>query len=382
MAEKPFKFGRLSSPDYFTNRTTEIKSLSNNFISGTNTILISPRRWGKSSLVWNTSLRLKRTHKNIRFCFVDLFNIRTEEEFYEVYASELIKSLSSKFEEQVSGARQFFKNIIPQLSVPVDPQHSLSLNFEWMQLKRRPDEIIDLAENMCREKKIELIVCIDEFQNVGFFANPLAFQKKLRSHWQKHQLATYCIYGSKRNMMAHIFENPSMPFYKFGDVHFLKKIDRSHWEIFIVTRFEKTGKSITKELAGRIALLMEDHPYFVQQFALMVWQNSGKKCLTTDIDEALENLLIQMSILYQRETDLLSNGQINFLKALCNDETRFTSHEVLQRYRLSSSANVVKVKRALEQKEIIDTMEPVIEFTDPLYKTWFKRYMMQGLQPS
>lgn len=373
---KPFIYGRLAETDYFTNRTAEIKSLAGNLLTGINTVLISPRRWGKSSLVANTALAVQKKHKDVKFCFIDLFTIRTEEEFYELYATELIKASATKWDERIAGVKQFFKTIIPQLTLPVDPQHDLTLGFEWKQLRKKPDDVIDLAENICRVKKIKLVVCIDEFQNISNFDSPLAFQKKLRAHWQKHSIATYCIYGSKRQMMATIFENPSMPFYKFGDVTFLKKIDTRHWILFIVKRFVKTGKFITEELAERIAVLMENHSYFVQQLAHEVWLAAGKKCRPSDIDEALENLSNKLSLLYQRETDQLSNAQVNFLKALCSNETRFTTADVISRYHLRSSANVIRVKNALEQKEVIDTMEPSIQFADPMYKIWFKTHML------
>lgn len=380
--DKPFVYGKLAEFNYFTDRAKESKSLAGNFEAGVNTILISPRRWGKSSLVWNTALTLQRKHKDMRFCFIDLFNVRTEEEFYELYAKELIKASATKWDERLAGVSKFFKTIVPRLSVPVDVQHDLSVSFEWKQLKKNPDEVIDLAENICRIKKIKLIVCIDEFQNISNFSSPVSFQKKLRAHWQKHQLATYCIYGSKRQMMATIFENPSMPFYKFGDVTFLQKIKAEYWTPYIVKRFHLTGKSISEELASRIAALMDNHPYFVQQLAHEVWLAAAKKCKPADVDEAVENLLNKLSLLYQRETDQLSNAQINFLKALCNEEVRLTAANVLQHYHLGSSANVSKIKSALEQKEIIDTMEPTIQFSDPMYKIWFKQFMMGNYLPA
>lgn len=373
--DKPFVYGKLAGMDYFTNRSAEIKSLAGNFLSGVNTILISPRRWGKSSLVSHTALSVQRKHKDIRFCFIDMFNVRTEEEFYEAYAGELIKASATKWDERIAGVKQFFKTLIPQLTVPIDPQHDLSLGFEWKQLKKHPDEVIDLAENICRIKKIKLVVCIDEFQNISNFDAPLDFQKKLRAHWQKHSRATYCIYGSKRRMMATIFENPAMPFYKFGDVIFLEKINTVQWVSYIVKRFKATGKSISQELAEKIASLMDNHSYFVQQLAHETWLAAGNKCKPADVDEAVDNLLNKLSMLYQRETDQLSNTQLNFLKALSNEETRFSTADVLQRYRLGSSANVAKIKATLEQKEIIDMMESTIQFSDPMYKTWFKKFV-------
>jgi hypothetical protein len=377
--DKPFVYGKLADADYFTNRVQEIKSLAGNFVSGINTVLISPRRWGKSSLVWHTSNAVRKKNKDIRFCFIDLFNVRNEEEFYELYARELIKASATKWEERIAGIRQFFKTLIPHVTVPVDPNHDISLGFEWKQLKKNPDEVIDLAENICRVKKIKLIVCIDEFQGISNFENPLAFQKKLRAHWQKHSRTTYCIYGSKRLMMSTIFENPDMPFYKFGDVIFLKKIKEEHWVNFIVKRFKVTGKSISEGLAQKIASLMDNHSYFVQQLAHETWIVSRKKCKEENITEATENLMNKLSLLYQRETDQLSNAQVNFMKALCNGETKFTTANVINRYRLGSSANVIRVKNALEQKEVIDTMESTVQFSDPMYKLWFTQQFSSSI---
>lgn len=46
-----FVYGRAVSEDNFIGREKETKLLEDNFNGGINTILISPRRWGKTSLV-------------------------------------------------------------------------------------------------------------------------------------------------------------------------------------------------------------------------------------------------------------------------------------------------------------------------------------------
>ena len=82
--ETPFTFGKIAAGMEFTNRKADILRLVNNFHSGNNTILISPRRWGKSSLVKKSAEIAVKEDKKLRFCFIDLFNIRNEEEFYQV----------------------------------------------------------------------------------------------------------------------------------------------------------------------------------------------------------------------------------------------------------------------------------------------------------
>ncbi len=86
--------------------------------------------------------------------------------------------------------------------------------------------------------------------------------------------------------------------------------------------------------------------------------------------KAIENLWDHNAILFQRETDNLTNSQLNFLKALCHNIKQLSSAETILNYKLGTSANVIRIKEALENKEIIDLMGPQVEFMDPLFKSW------------
>jgi uncharacterized protein len=91
-------------------------------------------------------------------------------------------------------------------------------------------EVLQLPEKIAAKKNINVVICIDEFQNIESFKDSLAFQKKLRTEWQHQQMVTYCLYGSKQQMMTSLFEKQSMPFYRFGDVIYLSKIKRKEWK--------------------------------------------------------------------------------------------------------------------------------------------------------
>ena len=244
--ETPFIFGRLAQGDFFTNREEETHQLINNFKTGSHTILISPRRWGKSSLVKKAAEATAAKERNIRFCSIDLFNARNEQQFYQMLAKEVLRSASGKWDDLMENARTYLGRLIPNLTFSPDRAGEFELALNWKEVSKSPDEILDLAEKLAAKKKIKLIVCIDEFQNIKTFDNPLAFQKKLRSHWQKHQRVSYCLYGSKRNMMMEVFSSPEMPFYKFGNLMFLEKIKEIDWVPFLIRRFSKTKKKINK----------------------------------------------------------------------------------------------------------------------------------------
>uniref|UniRef100_A0A832G7I3 AAA-ATPase-like domain-containing protein n=1 Tax=Ignavibacterium album TaxID=591197 RepID=A0A832G7I3_9BACT len=375
--KNPFIYGKIASGESFTDREEEQKQLIANFTSGINTIIISPRRWGKSSLVNVAAGYFQKKNPETRFCFIDLFNVRSEEDFYSYFTKNILKISFTKWEEMINSAKTFFKQISPKFNFGIDPMNDFSVSLDWNEVKKSPDDILNLPESISKKKKIKIIVCIDEFQNIAFFDDALAFQKKLRAHWQHHKIASYCFYGSKRHMLTELFEDKSMPFYKFGNVMFLEKISEFYWTDFIMNNFERTKKHIKKEVAQRIAQTMENHPYFVQQLAHTAWDLTQKSCTEKELNLAIDKLLNQHTILFQREVDNLTNPQINFLKALCENVKQFSSAKTLIEYKLGTSGNVNRIKESLVKKEILDITPDNIEFIDPLFKLWFMKIYLK-----
>jgi uncharacterized protein len=370
----PFTFGKIVQDSDFTDREKESKILISNFNSLVNTILISPRRWGKSSLVFKAAKSVKKKNKSIRFCFLDLNNVRTEEQFYQQLATAVLKASSSKLEIIIGNAKKFMGRFIPNVTFSPDQISEISLSLDWGEVKKSPDDILDMAEKISEAGKIQIVICIDEFQNISSFENPMSFQKKLRAHWQLHQHVTYCLYGSKRHMMMDVFTSPSMPFYKFGHIMFLEKISVNDWISFIKKRFSETKKEIGRSEARIIAELVECHPYYVQQLAQQAWLRTDTVCNNLIIYEAFEDLVLQLSMLFQALVEGLSNSQVNFLKALICNEQKISSQKVIKEYDLGTSANVSKIKKVLFNKEIIDMEGDRITFIDPVYKYWLKIY--------
>lgn len=366
----PFIFGKIAKLENFTDREKETALLVSNFNSLINTIIISPRRWGKNSLVNKAADIALTKNDRLRICKIDLFNVRNEEHFYQLLAQNILKATSSKWEESVDSAKKFFSQLIPKIILTGDMQNEISLDFDWNEIKKNPDEILDLAEKIATDKGMRLVICVDEFQNIAEFEDPLYFQKKLRSHWQQHQNVSYCLYGSKRHMMLDVFTNSSMPFYKFGDILFLEKIDTPSWISFIMERFNHTGKSISKEQAELIVRLADNHPYYVQQLAQQAWLRTINQCNENIVHQAHTTIAEQLSLLFVTITESLTNNQINFLKALIAGETSLSSARVISKYRLTSSAVVSRSRKALIEKDILDNKANKISFQDPIYCYW------------
>lgn len=373
MRNSPFVYGNTVSKSSFTNRELESDKLKSNLLNGINTSIISPRRWGKSSLVEKVILEINKEEPEFKTVIIDLFSINGEEEFLERYAREIIKASSNRIEDWVKSGKEFLQKLIPQISFGIDPTTDFSLSFNWKELKKHSQEVLDLPEKIAQKRSIRFIVCLDEFQNLANYSDFENFEKKLRSVWQRHKNVTYCLYGSKRHMMSDIFNNPSKPFYRFGDIILLQKIKNEKWVKFISDSFKQTGKIIPNNLAEHIAKTMENHSWYVQQLAHYTWNYTEKKVDLEIIEKAINELLLANSPFYQQQVESLSVTQLNLLKAILNGEKQLTSQETMHNFRLGTPNNVNKNKSKLINEDVISIIDGKYEFLDPAFKLWLRK---------
>lgn len=372
MENKPFIFGIATSGDNFTDRKKETERLLLNFQHGVNTVLISPRRWGKTSLVQKVC-RLAQSDK-LKVVYLDIFSCRSDKEFYNAFATAIIKQTSSKFEEWLDNAKLFLSRITPKISIGPDPMTDFSISLEMNPKSEDIDEILQLPEKIAQKKNCSIVICIDEFQQIAEFSDSKTFQKRLRTVWQLQKNVSYCLFGSKKHLMNELFENKSYPFYKFGDAIYLQKIGTQDWVEYICNRFSVTGKQISEQLAERICQAVDNHSSYVQQLAWLVWIHTDETATEKDFESAYQDIIDQNTPLFEKQTESLTTYQMNFLRAVLDGvHSEFTKQEILNKYQLGTSANISIVKRALEKKELIEIEKRKISIPDPILKEWLRR---------
>ena len=182
MEDLPFIFGKLVTETDFTNREKEAARLATNFRNKLNTMILSPRRWGKTSLVNRVSEMLGQEEPDIKICHIDLFNVRTEEDFYITLATEILKTTSKKWEELAQNAKEFLSRLLPRISFPPEANSEISFEIGWEKLKKNPDQILDLAETIASERGLKLVVCMTNFRASGII--------KIHPHFKKSYVHT------------------------------------------------------------------------------------------------------------------------------------------------------------------------------------------------
>jgi len=369
--DKPFAYGIQVSGNLFTDREEETVRLKNNFLFGINTILISPRRYGKTSLVNRVCEELKT--EEIRIARLDVFGCRSQEEFLDAFATAVIKATSTRWEEWMENLKQFLSRLVPRVCIGTDPLNEFSISLDYQGVQGTVEEILDLPETIAQHKGYRIVVCIDEFQQLGLFPDSLAFQKLLRSRWQLQKKVSYCVFGSKKTMMESIFGKPNDPFYKFGDLLYLSTIESGKWVDFIIRRFEATGKNIPSEIAEEIVTTVQAHSSYVQQLSWLVWVNTKKVATHDSFKTGLDTLLRDCEPLFVNQTENLPKAQMRLLHAVANGAVSgLTRQDTMRRYNLGVSANIIKSKKALIDRDILFADEKSLQFCDPVLALWLR----------
>ena len=257
--ENPFQYGVLVDNEYFTDRINELKEVQQSLNSANHLILISPRRFGKSSLVAKAVKASSRPCVSLNMqnvLSVEDLSSKILREIFRLYPLERIRHLMSHF------------RIIPTISSnPVTNVIDVSFQPVVNNLVLLEDAMA-LLEKVSTEGK-RLIVVFDEFQEILNIRKGL--DKQLRSIMQEQQNLNYILLGSQESMMTEIFERKKSPFYHFGKLMRLDKIPYDDFRNYISTRLPLEDKEKLDTIVDEILSFTNLHPYYTQQLSAEVW---------------------------------------------------------------------------------------------------------------
>lgn len=367
-----FLYGVSVEGDNFTDRTQETRRLKLNFENGLNVILISPRRMGKTSLVKRV---MEVVDKDIVHpVYMDIYDCRSEYDFYNKFAEAILKQTSSKIEILMENVRRFLARVSPKISISPDSVTGYAISLGITPKEYSPEEVLSLPEQIAKQLGRHIVVCIDEFQQAAEWPDSLQVQKRMRGIWQHQQHVSYCLFGSRQHMMNQLFQNKRMPFYQFGEPNYLQAISTDDWIPFIQSKFEKKGLHIDSNFVQQICNMVENQSSYVQQLSWNVMLNTENEVTGETIEMGISDLLMQCTPLFMEQTGTLTSYQMNLLRAIVDGQhTHWSSQEVLTKYNLGTKSNVAKMQKVLLERDFIVSTEQGLFLSDPVMGLWFKR---------
>lgn len=370
---KAFVYGVSVGGNNFTDRVKESHRLKMNFENGLNVVLISPRRMGKTSLVKHVQEIVDKSL--IQTVYVDIYDCRSEYDFYNKFAEALLKQTASKMELALENVKRFLVRLAPKVAFSPDVSTEYSFSLGITPKEYSPEEILALPEMLAKHIGKHIVVCIDEFQQIGEWPDSVYVQKRMRGIWQHQQHVSYCLFGSRQHMMTNIFQNKRMPFYQFGEPNYLQPIPTADWIPFIQNKFAQKGLSISEDCITKICDFVRNQSSYVQQLAWNVMLNTDTEVTEETLQQGVRDLLDQCTPLFIEQLNALTTYQMNFLRAINDGQhDQWTSQEVMSKYNLGTKSNITKMQKLLLEKDFIERREDGLYLSDPMLQLWLKQY--------
>jgi len=367
--ENPFQYGKVVSAPSFTDREEELEEILRDVSSAHNLVLYSPRRYGKTSLLFKVAEQARLLgYKTI---YIDFLRVTSRSGFIELYAQEILKYYHKNWRATLKKIAKLASGIRP--SMTLDPFGNLSFSINISpQADPRPnlEAVLDLPEQLDPRQK--WLIIFDEFQEISRL-NREGFEDILRSRLQLHQRCSYIFCGSQYHLLLRMFSDPGRPFYRFGKLMPLHKIPPELMKAFIMERFAVTGLSLDPKLAASILKITDNIPNYVQFIASELWQSAALRGSAPDqtmLDNVLEKVIDSQKDYFLQIWEILSPQQRKVLLALCRENRAIFSEDYHRRHHLGVISSSQRAVRKLVADQIIVKEDNEYLFSDPLFKSY------------
>jgi hypothetical protein len=375
----PFVYGEVVPATAFVNREAELDRLTGDLLEGQKVFLISPRRYGKSSLV---SQALRAAAKRGALTVdVTVSSYSSYVAFLEGYARALL-GVETRVDKARIWLRELLGGVRPEVRIEADDagRSQLALSFPSARtgkdVSRLAQEVFALPGRIAAARKRTLVVALDEFQAIGAF-NGGSVEHALRAAVQHQRQVGYVFSGSEPALMERMLGR-SRPFYKAGPVMRLQKIEPGRFATFLETRFRATGIKPAPGLGEAIVDLAGNLPYDVQRLAHELWDDvkvAGQKDVgLDDLHSTLTRLLGENDTLFESTWQRLTLAQRAALRsAVLEDGKELLSADTRTRHRLAGTSSVQASLAALVREDILAREGPRYVAVDSLFREWVAR---------
>lgn len=379
MVDNPFVFGTIVRDDNFADRKNELKELTRDLQSHTNLILFSPRRHGKTSLIFKVMRSLEK--QGILCAYADLYPATTKARLANILATSITKTNTGRLEETLSTIRDLISPV--KLTIRPEGISGITGGIELELSKGSSDtddhlaKLYDLPEKIAQKKKKKMVVVLDEFQEISKL-DGTKIETNLRSKLQQHQNVSYVFMGSQRHLLDQMFHDKNRALYGSGKPFHLGRIPAFEFRVFIKDRFKTGGINISDHIASKILDLTQCHPYYTQQFCHEIWNiciSKKSKSVKEDfVHEALNQVMRNQSHAYATIWDSTKGKQRALLMAMAiSDENKIFSSGFREKYQLGAPSTVARAVKYLEEKGLIEKDDKDYVIADAFFQEWIKQ---------
>jgi hypothetical protein len=367
----PFVYGEVVPAAAFADRVVELDRLIGDLAAAQKVFLISPRRYGKSSLIRQALAAMDR--RGALTVHVTVSSFSSYVAFLEGYTRAVVSA-----ETRWDRARTWLRESITstRAEVGLDSQVAFPNARTGRDVARLADDVFRLPSRLAAARGRTVVVALDEFQAIGGF-NGGSVEHALRAAVQHQREVGYVFAGSEPSLMERML-SPRRPFYKAGPVMRLDKIPRGEFAAFVEARFARSGITAEPGLGAAIIDLASNLPYDVQRLAHETWDDvrsrARRRATFDDLHQALRRLLGEQHAMFEAIWQRLTLSQRGVLRAVVLEDGReLLSGDVRTRHRLGGPSTVQAALAALVRQELAAREGPRYVVVDSLLREWVAR---------
>lgn len=369
----PFKFGGVVSGEDFADRRAELAELGRELADGQHLFLLSPRRYGKTSLIRVLLDRLRS--RGILVAYVDVFRATTPGQLLELFAGTVLQAAESTPERLLRLATDLLGRLRPQVGADSRGRPTLSLD-----IGHRPrnalalqEEVLDLPERLAQKRNRRLVVALDEFQEIQRFPGA-GLEKAMRSHFQGHRRVSYLFAGSRESALRDMATLERSPFYKFGRLMTLGPIPPEEFTRFLGARFRRGRLRVHRDVLDAVLATADDVPYNVQRLCHQLWAmraGTADHLTEADVGAAVAAVVEQDSPHFSATWERLSLHQRQLLQAIARSGGRNVyAAAFLEAHRLGAPSSVQTSLRLLRKGQLVTRADGEYRIAEPFFREW------------
>jgi uncharacterized protein len=296
----------------FCNRKIELSHLGENIVNSKPTLLISPRRYGKTSLALYAihQARLPSTH-------IDLLSAINENDIEKRIlkgAGEIISRIETGMRKAFTLATELFSGRDIRVNFG-----KIGISIEVANKTEKPaNNILNVLERidyLSQKYQKKIILFFDEFQRLCEISSDHSVESVIREIAQKSKNIMFIFSGSNRHLLHQIFDDRNRPFYKVCDRIILDRISEDEYKKYIQNAAKLTWKNqLSEEIFTKIMLITERHPYYVNLICSKLWKKGLPSC--DDLELIWKDYVMEERSHVANEIELLSKNQRKLLSVL------------------------------------------------------------------
>lgn len=376
--DSPFLYNKYVTGQHFIGRKEDCTILGNLLSQSENVAIWEPYGTGKKSIVHQVLTRLRVTGVRFNTGEMTALDIRAGEAFIRRLGTAVIRLVASTPDEysQIVAKHLAGTHFVFDPRAFSDSDTILSTNWDLDDDDFRA--VLRLPYLLSSERGEKMLLVIDEFQNVDLTEDGEKIFRMMEQIIDEMRQAgvrsfSYIFMGSQANAMSDIFRKRHF-FYRRVERVKLSRVDEREIVEHIIKGFLASGKVIDRDLISGACRLFKCDLHYINHFTSICDSLSKGYIMEPVLLEALETMLAIHRGRFIAVMNDLTTFQVSLLKAIIDGYTKFSTAEVIRKYRLNSSANVRRLKDALMKKEILafvgEDERPLI--FDPLFEYWLK----------